>query len=121
LTCGGESCVAPAFANNPCVIPCCIQVDGKERCGAKSVSAQLPTECTLLAVEDSACPAADDGMGGTLPGCCNPTLKKCGIVSSLRPGCITESMFITLPASPLECTPSSSDESDAGVEGDAGL
>jgi len=118
LKCGGETCVAPTFANNPCVIPCCINVGGQERCGAKSASAMFPTECALPAVEDPSCPDVDDGMGGALQGCCNPTQSKCGIVSSLRPGCITESMIIELPKEPQACTPDMGG-ADAGVE-DAG-
>ncbi|MEY4578481.1 MAG: hypothetical protein RL701_3184, partial [Pseudomonadota bacterium] len=45
----------------------------------------------------------------------------CGVISSLRPGCITESMFITLPSPLLDCTPRSTYDGDAGPEGaDAG-
>lgn len=123
VTCGGEVCTAPMYANNPCVVPCCISVGGQERCGAKSTAAMLITECAAPVAEDPSCPAADDGMGSSLPGCCNAGLKQCGIISSLRPGCITESQFITLPDPPIACTPGGDGDAgidDAGIDPDAG-
>jgi hypothetical protein len=114
VKCGGETCTAPAdFAMNMCVVPCCVTVGGKEQCAAKSTAMGLTTECVLPAKPDTSCPNVEAGMGGTpLVGCCNVEQKKCGIVSTLRPGCITESMLVTLPSPLQDCTPA--DEADAG-------
>lgn len=49
------------------------------------------------------------------PGCCDLKQHKCGIMAGLRPGCVTESSFVTLPKSPKSCG-----LADAGTEGDAG-
>jgi hypothetical protein len=118
VTCGGQTCEAPVFAMNSCVIPCCLQVDGQERCAARSTSMTFATECALPAVEDPECP---DVPGDPQPyqGCCNPVQKKCGIISTVRPGCVTQSQFIELPNPPKDCG-STTPEEDAGVEPDAG-
>jgi hypothetical protein len=73
------------------------------------------TECTLPAVADSACPDVDSN-GMAIKGCCNSAQHKCGIISTLRPGCITQSTLVTLP-DPLQSCGGTGD--DAGV-GDAG-
>jgi hypothetical protein len=119
VKCGGATCAAPDFGMNTCIVPCCIQEGGKELCGSKSTAMMLPTECTLPAKVDADCPQMiDDGNGGTLMGCCSAKLKKCGIISTLRPGCVTESTLVTLPNPLQACTPSSG-EPDAGAP-DAG-
>lgn len=106
VKCGGQTCAAPDFGMNTCIVPCCVQEGGKEMCGAKSTAMGLTTECTLPAKVDPDCPQAiDDGNGGTLMGCCNAKQKKCGIISTLRPGCVTSSMLVTLPNPLQDCTP----------------
>jgi hypothetical protein len=57
-------------------------------------------------------------MQGNLAGCCNAAKGKCGIISSVRPGCITESMFVEIPSN--TCGAGSMD-TDAGMGQDAGL
>jgi hypothetical protein len=112
VTCGGEPCAAPTeFAMNPCVVPCCVTQGGKERCASKSTAMGVSTDCSLNATPDPACPDADS-MGTKFVGCCNAAQGKCGIISTLRPGCITQSMLITLPDPPQACTASAE---DAGV------
>lgn len=119
VTCGGETCTAPSdFAMNPCVVPCCVTVDGKERCASKSTATGFTTECVLQAEPDTSCPNVD-AMGTPLMGCCNAEQKKCGIISTLRPGCITESMLVMLPNPLQECTPPATGGDDAGTP-DAG-
>jgi hypothetical protein len=100
-------------------VPCCIEVNGQQKCGAKSTSEQFPAACALPAVPDSQCPAVSGAMGGgEMAGCCNSELGKCGIISSARPGCITESTFVEIPDQ--ACTGPETD-TDAGVdEPDAG-
>ena len=128
VKCGDETCTAPMeFAMNMCVVPCCVKVNGKDRCASKSTAAMLSTECSLPAVPDSQCPDVAGGMGMgmmggggmSFKGCCNAQKKKCGIISTLRPGCITESMLITLPNPLQDCTPPAESSDDAGVS-DAG-
>jgi hypothetical protein len=111
VKCGGETCVTPMFETNPCVVACCLEINGQSKCGAKSTSNMFPAACTLLADPDPACPAVEN-----MPGCCDHTLGKCGIVSSARPGCITQSAFVQIPNN--TCA-KSSDDNDAG-EPDAG-
>lgn len=119
VTCGGQACTAPDFGMNTCIVPCCVQEGGKEMCGSRSTAMNLTTECSVPAKVDADCPQMiSDGNGGTLMGCCNTKQKKCGIISTLRPGCVTSSMLITLPDPLQDCTPSV-DGSDAGAP-DAG-
>lgn len=114
VKCGGETCTTPEFPSNPCVVPCCIEVNGQSKCGAKSTSNMFPAACTLLAVADPSCADVDD-----MQGCCNHAKGKCGIISSARPGCITESMFVEIPDKACAKTPDN--EADAGPdEPDAG-
>lgn len=115
VVCGGQTCQAPSFMNNMCVYACCAQVGGAQVCGAKSTNPMFATECVPPATPDPSCPDAD-AMGMTLKGCCNAAQGKCGIISSVRPGCITQSMLIMLPDPPQSCTGSD----DAGTP-DAGL
>jgi hypothetical protein len=118
VTCGGQTCEAPSeFAMNPCVVPCCIKQGGQERCASKSTAMGFSTECSLLATPDPTCPDVDSN-GMPLRGCCNAVQHKCGIVSTLRPGCITESSLVTLPSPLQSCGTTSGD--DAGVGPDAG-
>jgi hypothetical protein len=113
--CGDEVCEVPTFAMNTCIAPCCIEVNGKPTCGAKSTSTQFPAACSLPPVADPTCPVVAGAMGGAeMAGCCNAELGKCGIISSARPGCITESMFVEIPDQ--ACTPPATGDSDAGVE-----
>jgi hypothetical protein len=121
VVCGGQTCAAPTFAMNPCVVPCCIDVGDTTMCGAKSTSATYPAECTLPAVPDRSCPtvSAPIDAQGTIrmfEGCCNAAQGKCGVVGWTRPGCITESTFIALPNPPSSCGAST----DAGAAEDAG-
>jgi hypothetical protein len=117
--CGGETCTVPEFANNPCVVPCCIEVDGKSKCGAKSTSEMFPAACALPAVADDQCPPVSGGMGGEMAGCCNYDLGKCGIISTARPGCITMSTFVEIPDKTCS-KPATNTGDDAGVGPDAG-
>lgn len=116
--CGEQTCEVPEYPNNPCIVPCCIEVDGQPKCGAKSTSEQFPAACALPVEPDSQCPAVPGAMGGDeMAGCCNYELGKCGIISSARPGCITESTFVEIPDQAC----SRPDDDDAGVdEPDAG-
>jgi hypothetical protein len=45
---------------------------------------------------------ARDAGTTTVKGCCNPD-NQCGIVSTIRPLCVTKSSLITLPATPKAC------------------
>jgi hypothetical protein len=84
------------------------------------------TECALPAVPDPRCPdvnaaatplAVSLGIGGGLfKGCCNAAQHKCGIISGVRPGCITETLLVTLPE--LRACSEASD--DGGTELDGG-
>ena len=116
--CGDETCTVPAYPNNPCVVPCCVEVDGQPKCGAKSTSEQFAAACALPVEPDPQCPAVNGGMGGDMQGCCNYEEGKCGIISSARPGCITESMFVEIPettcSKPAEDTDGGVEEPDAG-------
>jgi hypothetical protein len=117
--CGDETCTVPEYPNNPCVVPCCIEVDGQAKCGAKSTSEQFAAVCALPVEPDSQCAAVPGAMGGDeMAGCCNYDEGKCGIISSARPGCITTSTFVEIPD--VSCSKPDLD-SDAGVdEPDAG-
>ena len=117
VKCGGETCTPQAFGMNSCIVSCCINVNGKETCGSKSTAMGLVTECSGPILPDPSCPDVEDGQGGTLEGCCNASKKKCGIISTLRPSCVTESMLITLPSPLKECGGDTG--SDAGAP-DAG-
>ena len=115
VVCGGQTCPTPMYMMNNCVIPCCAKLGGADVCGAKSTNPMLATACEPPATPDPACPDAD-GMGTPLKGCCNAAMGKCGIISTVRPGCITSSMLIMLPDPPKACSASD----DAGVA-DAGI
>jgi len=107
VMCGGELCEAPVFSGNPCMIPCCIKQGDKEVCASKSTAMNFSTECVLPAVPDPQCPDIDAlatnlalsmGIGGgRFKGCCNAAERTCGGISGIRPGCITESLLVTLP------------------------
>ena len=74
----------------------------------------FPAACTLLAESDSACPAVENYKG-----CCNRSLGKCGIISTARPGCITDKTFVDIPDN--TCSKTSPNDNDAGPnEPDAG-
>jgi hypothetical protein len=114
--CGDDTCTAPTFANNPCVVPCCIQVNGQSKCGAKSTSEMFPAVCSLPAEPSTDCPEVTGGMGGAMQGCCNYEQGKCGIISTARPGCITQSTFVEIPekACSKPATDTDAGEPDAG-------
>lgn len=127
VVCGGQTCTAPAeiLMNNACAVGCCLEVGGVATCGVKSTSMQYPAECTLLAVPDPSCPTEStiiDPLGtiGMFAGCCDVALGKCGIVSPVRPGCITQPRDLTLP-DPLQSCGGSVDGSADGGADDAGL
>jgi hypothetical protein len=115
----------------PCIKLCCANKDGAEVCGAKDTTKDAPEPCQTAPVADSRCKdytyEMDDGTGpragstgsagsassdggqrssdagtGTVKGCCNPD-NKCGIVSTMRPLCVTKSSLIDLPATPPAC------------------
>lgn len=116
VTCGGQTCEASTdFAMNPCIVPCCVNEGGKEMCGSKSTADMLMTECSLPVKPAPEC-ADVDSQTGPLKGCCNTKQKKCGIISTLRPGCITESQLVTIPSA----TCGGETAEDAGVGPDAG-
>lgn len=116
VVCGGETCPTPMYMMNNCIVPCCAMQGGKPVCGAKSTNPMLSTMCEPAAVPDPSCPDFDN-MGTPLKGCCNAAKGQCGIISTVRPGCITSSMLIMLPDPPKACTGSGD---DAGVA-DAGI
>ena len=128
VKCGGETCEPAAFGMNMCILACCVELNGKEQCGSKSTATGFTTACALPALEDAKCPALPDTQGGMLKGCCNVAQKKCGIVSTLRPGCITDSTYVTYPDPLADCTPPSTpttgnangnnDDKDAGAPDD---
>jgi hypothetical protein len=103
VVCGGVTCAPPTESSvNPCVVACCVEMGGVAMCGAKSTLPAVPAACTLPAVPDPSCPAVLGfldllGTPGMLPGCCNVALGKCGVVSRVRPGCITESAVSQIP------------------------
>jgi len=115
VVCGGQTCTAPSFGMNMCVIPCCATVGGAQVCGAKSTNPMFTGACEPPALPDPSCPPVD-AMGMQLQGCCNVAQGKCGIISTVRPGCITQSTLIMLPATPLSC-----DGSGDGGSEDAGI
>jgi hypothetical protein len=115
VVCGGQTCMAPTFMMNQCVYPCCATVGGAQVCGAKSTNPMFATQCEPPAAADPAC-APVMAMGMTFQGCCNVAQNKCGIISTVRPGCITQSTLIMLPDPPLAC-----DGSGDGGAADAGL
>ncbi|HKU38113.1 MAG TPA: hypothetical protein VJR89_08200 [Polyangiales bacterium] len=117
VVCGGQTCTTPTdYPMNQCIVPCCATKNGAQVCGAKSTNPQYPTGCEPPTVEDTSCPPFD-AMGMQLKACCNAAMGKCGIISTLRPGCITTSSVIMLPDPPQAC---SAGGDDAGA-GDAGL
>jgi hypothetical protein len=107
VKCGGQTCEPAVFGMNTCIIACCVELNGKEQCGSKSTATGFTSACSLPAVEDAKCPDLSDTQGGMLKGCCNVAQKKCGIVSTLRPGCITDSTYVTYPEPLADCTPPS--------------
>ena len=129
VMCGGEVCQAPAqFAGNPCIVPCCIMQGDEEVCASKSTAeVHRPALCALPAVPDPQCPDIDAmatprGLsmgigGGTFTGCCNAGQHKCGAISGIRPGCITESLTVTFPSDPPACSEA---PDDGGTDLDGG-
>jgi hypothetical protein len=127
VLCGGEVCQAPAaFVGNPCIIPCCVMHGGNEVCAAKSTAVAFSTECVMPAVADPQCPDVNAAAtplgvamgigGGVFTGCCNAGQHKCGGISGVRPGCITESMLVTIPPDPPACG-EASDDGGTGLDG----
>ena len=129
VMCGGEVCQTPAqFAGNRCIVPCCIMQGDKEVCASKSTAeAHRPAVCALPAVPDPQCPDIDAMptplgvsmgiFGGTFTGCCNAGQHKCGGISGIRPGCITESLTVTFPSDARACSEASD---DGGTDLDGG-
>jgi hypothetical protein len=115
VVCGGQTCATPTgYMMNTCVYACCATVGSAQVCGAKSTNPMYATGCEPPATADPSCPAAMS-QGTALQGCCNAALGKCGIISTVRPGCITTSTLIMLPDPPLAC-----DGSSDGGAADAG-
>lgn len=114
VQCGGETCPTEAtFEKDPCFVPCCVTLEGSERCGFRGTSAAFSTECVLPAVADLSCDEVPQ-----FEGCCEPARHVCGIIGGFAPGCQTKSNFVTLPKNPKACGGS---DSDAGVlDHDAG-
>ena len=85
----------------------------------------LSTECVPPAVPDPQCPDVDAMatplalslgiFGGTFKGCCNAGQHKCGFISGLRPGCLTESLLVTLPD--LKACSEASNDGGTGLDG----
>jgi hypothetical protein len=116
VVCGGQTCGMPTgYMMNTCVYPCCAAVGSAQVCGAKSTNPMYPTGCEPPATADPSCPAVMS-QGMPFQGCCNIAQGKCGIISSVRPGCVTMSTLITLPNPLLAC-----DGSGDGGAQDAGL
>jgi hypothetical protein len=142
VTCGGQTCMPPMFGMNPCIVPCCVSVNGHETCASKSTAMGFSTECTMPGTPDPSCPdlsaggglgglgaglgggmtttpadggMAAGGMGMAFKGCCNAGTHTCGFISTLRPGCITQSSVVMVPNPPQACTGASEDGgTDAG-------
>lgn len=120
VVCGGVTCEAPAsasvFGGTSCVYACCASSGGSEVCGAKDTTVDNEVACQPPPEPDSRCPdyapegdqaaGGDGGIGAgmttTLSGCCTPT-NQCGVISSIRPLCITKSQIIDLPETPQAC------------------
>ncbi|MDD9932889.1 MAG: hypothetical protein OXT09_04760 [Myxococcales bacterium] len=119
-TCGGVTCEPQnQLTAALCVVPCCaLDETGAEACGSRSADLAMPDSVCEVppppAEPDPLCPEFDAGMGTLLPGCCMET-GVCGVISSITSQCITESQFITLPASPPPC-----DGSGLGAAPDGG-
>jgi hypothetical protein len=124
IPCGATSCnVQSTYLAASCLFACCAtDKNGQQVCGVKDATKDTSEPCQAEPVADSRCPdvtysdtgagragssgsagAAGGNAGGTvLKGCCNPE-NKCGIISSLRPLCVTKSTLIDLPATPKAC------------------
>jgi hypothetical protein len=115
VVCGGQTCAAPTgYMMNMCVYACCATVGGAQVCGAKSTNPMYATGCEPPVTADPACPDLM-AQGTSLKGCCNVAQGKCGIISTVRPGCITMSSLVMLPNPLLSC-----DGSADGGAADAG-
>lgn len=109
VTCGGEVCPSSTeHERDPCFLPCCVQHEGKERCGFRGTSRAFTTECALPAVSDPSCDEVPQ-----FEGCCEPTRQVCGVISGFAPGCQTESRFLTFPDPLKRC--------GAALDGDGGI
>lgn len=111
VTCGGELCPTSAkHETDPCFLPCCVEHEGKERCGFRGTSRAFTTACVLPAVSDPSCDEVPQ-----FEGCCEPTRHVCGVIGGFAPGCQTESSFLTFP-DPLKACGAGAGDSDAGSE-----
>lgn len=111
VTCGGELCpTSSKHESDPCFLPCCVQHEGKERCGYRGTSRAFTTACVLPAVSDPSCDEVPQ-----FEGCCEPTRHVCGVIGGFAPGCQTESAFLTFP-DPLKACGEASQDADAGTE-----
>lgn len=124
-TCGGEACPSSQFlAAGLCEVPCCAERDGEPVCGTRNTTLGATTTCVATpppAQQDERCASA--AFGNTeLPGCCTEN-GVCGVISPLSQTCITESVYITLPQTPVPCSESTLPEPDAGTppQMDAGM
>ena len=111
VTCGGELCpTSSKHERDPCFLPCCVQHEGKDRCGFRGTSRAFTTACVLPAVSDPSCDEVPQ-----FEGCCEPTRHVCGVIGGFAPGCQTESPFLTFP-DPLKACGGAAHDSDAGVD-----
>lgn len=109
VRCGEERCpTSTQHENDPCFLPCCVQHEGKERCGFRGTSRAFTTECVLPAVSDPSCDEVPQ-----FEGCCEQTRHVCGVIGGFAPGCQTQSPFLTFPDPLKPCGPAARDQ-DAG-------
>ncbi len=114
MVCGGETCEVETsssfFGGTSCIVPCCASQDGAEVCGAKDTTVDDEVACQPPPEPDTRCPDYNGGgfgvdaggMGTALDGCCTLD-NQCGVISSMRPLCITSSQLIDLPETPQAC------------------
>lgn len=115
VVCDGVTCEDPGatspFGGTSCVYACCFSQNGTEVCGAKDTTVDYEIACQPPPEPDTRCPdvtagtgfGTDAGGAGTVyEGCCTPD-NECGVISSIRPLCITTSQYLTLPETPQAC------------------
>ena len=114
VTCGGELCpTSTTHERDPCFLPCCVQHEGRERCGFRGTSRAFTTACVLPAESDPSCDEIPQ-----FEGCCEPTRHVCGVIGGFAPGCQIESPFLTFP-NPLKACGAGRDadtDADAGAD-----
>jgi hypothetical protein len=126
VVCGGVTCEIEdptggmmGMFGGSCLFPCCAEKDGADVCGAKDTTVDYEVSCQPPPEPDTRCPdynptqttEAPDGSTTdagfatgmeTMAGCCTPE-GLCGVISSIRPLCITKSQYIDLPDPPQPC------------------